>query len=172
MRSSPFVSGTSAATFLSLFSYIYAQSVPGANLYRGGGAPGAGSYRLVDDYSSSGFFDKWNFYSSYDPTYGHVQYVNEQTAQQNGYVTTTSSNSARISVDTTNKWPNGGPGRPAVRLISDNTYTHGLFVFDVLHMPWGCGTWPAYWLLGPDWPNNGEIGLPHSLRMQICANMF
>jgi hypothetical protein len=57
-----------------------------------------------------------------------------------------------------NKWPRNGPGRPAVRLISDNTYTHGLFVLDLSHMPYGCGTWPAFWLLGPDWPTNGEIG--------------
>ena len=24
-------------------------------------------------------------------------------------------------------------------------------------MPYGCGTWPAYWFVGPSWPNNGEI---------------
>lgn len=80
----------------------------------------------------------------YDPTYGHVQYVDQSVAEQNGYVTSNSSG-AFISVDTTNKWPNGGPGRPSVRLISDNTYTRGLFVLDLDHMPWGCGTWPAFW---------------------------
>jgi len=64
-----------------------------------------------------------------------------------------------MSVDTTNKFPLGGSGRPAVRLISNNSYTHGMFVADVKHMPTGCGTWPAYWLLGPDpWPTFGEIG--------------
>ncbi|TKA76221.1 hypothetical protein B0A49_03301 [Cryomyces minteri] len=26
-------------------------------------------------------------------------------------------------------------------------------------MPFGCGTWPAYWLLGPNWPSNGEIDI-------------
>jgi hypothetical protein len=64
-----------------------------------------------------------------------------------------------MSVDTTNKFPLGGRGRPAVRLISNNGYSHGLFIADVKHMPTGCGTWPAYWLLGPDpWPTFGEIG--------------
>lgn len=86
------------------------------------------------------------------------RYVNESVASQNGYVTSTST-TVKISVDTTNIWPNGGLGRPAVRLISDNTYTHGLFILDLVHMPWGCGTWPAYWLLGPDWPYNGEIDI-------------
>uniref|UniRef100_A0A914CXL9 GH16 domain-containing protein n=1 Tax=Acrobeloides nanus TaxID=290746 RepID=A0A914CXL9_9BILA len=26
-------------------------------------------------------------------------------------------------------------------------------------MPTGPGTWPAYWLCGPNWPNNGEIDI-------------
>ncbi|KAF2482525.1 concanavalin A-like lectin/glucanase domain-containing protein, partial [Neohortaea acidophila] len=87
------------------------------------------------------------------------RYVNETVAVQNGYTKTTNEGTAVIGVDTTNLWPTGGPGRPSVRLISDNTYTHGLFILDVLHMPFGCGTWPAYWLLGPNWPYNGEIDI-------------
>ncbi|KEQ82244.1 hypothetical protein M438DRAFT_376260 [Aureobasidium pullulans EXF-150] len=120
-----------------LFSSALAQSIPGASYFTGGGVPGSGAYQLVDDYQPS-------------------VYVNETVANRNGY-TTTDDDSITISVDTTNKWPRGGPGRPAVRLISDNTYTHGLFILDLNHMPFGCGTWPAFWLLGPDWPRNGEI---------------
>eukprot|EP01087_Luapelamoeba_hula_P008042 TRINITY_DN2000_c0_g3_i2.p1 TRINITY_DN2000_c0_g3~~TRINITY_DN2000_c0_g3_i2.p1 ORF type:complete len:212 (-),score=38.60 TRINITY_DN2000_c0_g3_i2:70-705(-) len=26
-------------------------------------------------------------------------------------------------------------------------------------MPEGCGTWPAFWMVGPDWPNKGEIDI-------------
>jgi beta-glucanase (GH16 family) len=26
-------------------------------------------------------------------------------------------------------------------------------------MPVGPGTWPAYWFLGPDWPDNGEADI-------------
>ncbi|THX21003.1 hypothetical protein D6D17_00323 [Aureobasidium pullulans] len=141
-----------------LFSSALAQSIPGASYFTGGGVPGSGAYQLVDDYQPSVFFSKFNYYNSYDPTYGHVQYVNETVANRNGY-TTTDDDSITISVDTTNKWPRGGPGRPAVRLISDNTYTHGLFILDLNHMPFGCGTWPAFWLLGPDWPRNGEIDI-------------
>ncbi|CAD0012107.1 unnamed protein product [Aureobasidium pullulans] len=141
-----------------LFSSALAQSIPGASYFTGGGVPGSGAYQLVDDYQPSVFFSKFNYYNSYDPTYGHVQYVNETVANRNGY-TTTDDDSITISVDTTSKWPRGGPGRPAVRLISDNTYTHGLFILDLNHMPFGCGTWPAFWLLGPDWPRNGEIDI-------------
>ncbi|KAG9621066.1 glycoside hydrolase family 16 protein, partial [Aureobasidium melanogenum] len=144
--------------FLSLILPAVSQSIPGASLFTGGGIPGSGSYELVDDYQPRVFFSKFNFYNSYDPTYGHVQYVNESVAVTNGYATT-NDDSVTISVDTTNVWPNGGPGRPSVRLISDNTYTHGLFILDLTHMPYGCGTWPAFWLLGPNWPANGEIDI-------------
>ncbi|KAK5120356.1 hypothetical protein LTR85_006295 [Meristemomyces frigidus] len=160
MWSSPLFSGTGAACILFFLSSATAQYIPGASLFTGNGAPGAGAYQLVDNYQPSGFFNKFTFYSSYDPTYGHVQYVNESIAVQNGYATTGAT--ANISVDTTNQWPNGGPGRPAVRIISDNTYTHGLFILDIVHMPWGCGTWPAYWLLGNgplDWPAYGEVDM-------------
>ena len=157
MRSSPLFSRTGILTLL--VSSITAQSVPGATFYSGNGATGAGPYQLIDDYEPSIFFSKFNFYSSYDPTYGHVKYVTEDVAIQNGFARLSDHNTALIYPDTTNKWPRGGPqGRPSVRIISDNTYTHGMFVLDLVHMPWGCGTWPAYWLLGPNWPYTGEIG--------------
>jgi len=28
---------------------------------------------------------------------------------------------------------------------------------DSVHMPTGCGTWPAFWSNGPNWPQGGEI---------------
>jgi hypothetical protein len=160
MRPSPFFSRTSIASFLSLLPLVTAQSVGGGVFRNGNGAPGAAPYRLVDDYSPATFFDNFNFFTGGDPTSGHVQYVDRATALRNGY-TTTVNGAARMSVDTTNKFPLGGRGRPAVRLISNNSYTHGMFIADVKHMPTGCGTWPAYWLLGPDpWPTYGEIGEP------------
>ncbi|KAI7232397.1 glycoside hydrolase family 16 protein [Hortaea werneckii] len=160
---------------LSLLSITRAQSVAEGMFYKGGGAPGAAPYRLVDDYQPSIFFSKFDFYSSYDPTYGHVKYVTKDVAWQNGYVQ--EGDQAIMSVDTTNKWPRGGDGRPATRIISNNAYTHGLFILDLEHMPWGCGTWPAYWLLGPDWATNGEIdiiegvntGMSNSISMHTEA---
>jgi len=34
-----------------------------------------------------------------------------------------------------------------------------LFIIDLAHMPTGCGTWPAFWTVGPNWPNGGEIDM-------------
>lgn len=45
-----------------------------------------------------------------------------------------------------------------MRLESKTGYDNGLFVFDILHTPHGCGTWPALWLTDTfNWPANGEI---------------
>lgn len=44
-----------------------------------------------------------------------------------------------------------------VRITSDKTYNSGLFIADFSAVPYGCGTWPAYWTVGPGWPAGGEI---------------
>jgi len=33
-------------------------------------------------------------------------------------------------------------------------------------MPTGCGTWPAYWMFGPNWPNSGEIDIIEGVNAQ------
>lgn len=45
---------------LAVSSSAFAQSVPGATFFRGGGVDGS-PYRLVDDYTPAQFFDKFNF---------------------------------------------------------------------------------------------------------------
>ena len=45
-----------------------------------------------------------------------------------------------------------------MRLESKTLFNGGVFLADVAHMPTGCGTWPAWWTYGPNWPTNGEIG--------------
>jgi beta-glucanase (GH16 family) len=51
-------------------------------------------------------------------------------------------------------------GRKSIRLESKATYTKGLFIADIKHMPGGaCGAWPAFWTFGPNWPSSGEIGM-------------
>jgi hypothetical protein len=52
-------------------------------------------------------------------------------------------------------------GRDSVRIISNNAYNDSIVILDLLHMPAGCSTWPAFWTLsevGP-WPIGGEIDI-------------
>ncbi|KIM84419.1 glycoside hydrolase family 16 protein, partial [Piloderma croceum F 1598] len=50
----------------------------------------------------------------------------------------------------------------SVRITSNTSYNTGLFILDLNHAPWGCGVWPAFWVLytvGPNWPQGGEIDI-------------
>lgn len=55
---------------------------------------------------------------------------------------------------------NPSNGRASTRVSSNKTYTRGLFIADIEHMPGAeCGVWPAFWTFGPNWPSNGEIDI-------------
>ena len=61
-----------------------------------------------------------------------------------------------MKVDTT---PVVSGARKSVRVTTDFAYTQGIVVLDAVHMPTGCGTWPAFWSNGPNWPSGGEIDI-------------
>ena len=76
-----------------------------------------------------------------DPTHGYVNYVDLETAQDNGLFWT-ENEAVRFGSDS--NAVASGRGRNSVRLRSKNQYTHGLVVIDVAHMPGNaCGIWPA-----------------------------
>jgi hypothetical protein len=48
--------------------------------------------------------------------------------------------------------------RNSVRMVSNTTFNPGyLFLFDIKEIPAACGTWPAVWFTGSNWPEDGEI---------------
>lgn len=118
-------------------------------------------YSLDDTYSPQNFFDNFDFFTDADPTHGFVKYVDRPTAEANGLIS--QGNVARMSADSSSIASNG---RASVRISSKKAYTHGLFIADMTHMPSGCGTWPAFWLLGPNWPNQGEIDIIEGVNSQ------
>ena len=75
-----------------------------------------------------------------------------------------------MGVDNTNVA--SGRGRESIRITSKNSYNHGLFMLDLAHMPGGqCGSWPAFWLLGPNWPNSGELDIIEGVNSQTTNSM-
>lgn len=129
----------------------------------------AADYRLVDSFDQSNFFGKFEFFSGPDPTKGFVKYVDIFTADRTGlagYVR----DGVYLGVDFENHTTTG---RPSVRVISKKSYTKGLFIADIAHMPAGvtdegsCGLWPALWTVTKgDWPAGGEIDLIEGVNTQ------
>lgn len=133
------------------------------------------SYSLKDTYGGESFFDQFNYFTGYDPTEGFVHYVPKAQAELLN-LTYASPSTAVIKVDTSvgpNDKPNASTGRFSVRIESKKTYENGLFIFDVKHTPYGCGTWPALWLTDPfNWPNHGEIDVMESTNKAEDGNQM
>lgn len=126
-------------------------------------------YNLVDNYTPTTFAGKFDFFTDDDPTNGYVNYVSYDTALSTGLYNA-SSTQVRIGVDDTNVAT--GRGRNSVRIASKTTYDHSLVVLDLSHMPGSvCGTWPAFWLLGANWPNGGEIDIIEGVNSQNYNTM-
>ena len=87
-------------------------------------------------------------------------------------LTYATSSSATLRVDLSNIDASQG-GRKSVRIESKSQYSDGLFVFDVIHTPYGCGTWPALWLTDPsNWPKNGEIDVVEAVNQATSGNQM
>lgn len=135
----------------------------------------AGNYTLTKDYNNgTEFFESFSFFTGTDPTNGFVEFLDETTANSTdlaGYVNTSINPfAAFLGVDTMNVTPNG---RPALRLFDKAVYNHALFVVDISHIPYGCGVWPAFWLLGTSspWPASGEIDIIEGVNTQSSNRM-
>ncbi|KAJ9302065.1 CAZyme family GH16 [Paecilomyces variotii] len=131
------------------------------------------AYSLSESFDGSNFFDNFEFNAGEDPTHGFVTYLTQEAAQQQGLVNITSSGSVYMGVDShTILDPTSGPGRSSVRVQSKKTYTNGLFVVDIQHIPGSaCGIWPAFWSVGSNWPAGGEIDIIEGVNMATQNEM-
>ena len=111
----------------------------------------AQSFTLEKDYFPN-FFENFDFFAGPDPTSGTVIYNG-----QNNDLISESDSVAQWTVDTTDQVT---VGRQSIRITSKEAYDKGLIIADISHMPGGiCGTWPAFWTFGQNWPTNGEIDI-------------
>ncbi|KAI9151300.1 Endo-1,3(4)-beta-glucanase [Paramyrothecium foliicola] len=133
------------------------------------------AFTLQKVYDASNFFDGFYFRDaayydeldpSYggDPTHGSVNYLSKADAEAAGLVYT-DNDQIYIGADYTNiAKPLGRStdrhGRDSVRLESKETYSSGLLIADIAHMPGtACGVWPSFWSYNFDEDPFGEIDI-------------
>nr|BAC67687.1 putative laminarinase [Phanerodontia chrysosporium] len=138
----------------------------------------AATYHLEDNWVGSAFLSTFTHEAIADPTHGRVNYVDQATALAKN-LTYASGDTLILRADHTTTLSPSGPGRNSVRIRSIKTYTTHVAVFDVRHMPQGCGTWPAAWETDEgDWPNGGEVDIiegvndqsPNAMTLHTGAN--
>ncbi|KAI0026674.1 endo-beta-glucanase [Vararia minispora EC-137] len=115
------------------------------------------SYHVTDTFEGAGFLNGFAFQAIADPTHGLVDYVDQPTALRLG-LANVSGSTITLSADATTKLT-GGTGRRSFRIQSNKQWDSHVSVYNVQHMPNGCGTWPAIWENGDNWPNGGEIDI-------------
>jgi hypothetical protein len=113
----------------------------------------AQSLRLFKNYDARALVsgEDFQFMDMRDPTNGLVDYVSRDQAYKSGLVQV-EGNSVFLR---SRRKSDGVP--ESIRLESRTRFNGGLFLFDAEHIPTGCGTWPAFWTFGDNWPYGGEI---------------
>jgi len=128
-------------------------------------------YVLTDDYEKDSFFGNFTAFTDEDPTSGFVKFLDYENSIKQEIVGSASNdaNSSYLGVDHTTT---STSGRASHRITSIKTFNKGLFIADISHMPVGCGTWPAYWLLGGGtWPAGGEIDIIEGVNNALTNQM-
>ncbi|CED83827.1 glycoside hydrolase family 16 protein [Phaffia rhodozyma] len=119
-------------------------------------ATSTSSWKLDLEASGSTFLDSWTFWDYTDPTHGTVTYVDQATATSGNLTSVNAAGNVILNVDQTEVVTGG---RKSIRLHSTYIFNGGLIIADIAHLPTGCGTWPAFWSNGPNWPAGGEIDI-------------
>ncbi|KAJ9150207.1 Mixed-linked glucanase [Pleurostoma richardsiae] len=121
------------------------------------------AYSLSVSYTGLDLVNGFNWYNGSDLSNGFVSYQSREDALAKDLWSVDSSTGAvTLRVDDTNVYAaDGSEGkRPSIRIESIQAVERGLIIGDFAHMPGSvCGSWPAFWMYGPDWPDNGELDI-------------
>ncbi|OCH92689.1 glycoside hydrolase family 16 protein [Obba rivulosa] len=132
------------------------QSTPSGSAQPSGGGS-TSPWNLTQTYQGESFFNGWVFQTGPDSsTGGVVNYIDLPTSEAANITQINSAGNVVMRVETT---PQVSTSRQSIRITTSYTYTGGLVIMDSVHMPTGCGTWPAFWSNGPNWPAGGEIDI-------------
>ncbi|KAH8833270.1 glycoside hydrolase family 16 protein [Flagelloscypha sp. PMI_526] len=116
------------------------------------------SFALEVLYEKEDFLNQWDFFDGDDPTHGNVNYLSKEDAIAKKLAFVQDDGTTVLAVDNTTTLKSGD-SRNSVRISSKRKFDGGLFIADFWAMPHGCSVWPAYWTLGDNWPNNGEVDI-------------
>ncbi|KAF4342217.1 mixed-linked glucanase precursor MLG1 [Fusarium beomiforme] len=118
------------------------------------------AYSLTTSFLGESLISGFEWFNGRDLSNGYVQYQDLAGANEYGlYSVDPFSGTVRLRPDSARRF-GLDQGRPSIRLESKDSYQYGLFIADFQHMPISqCGTWPAFWAYGANWPNNGEVDI-------------
>ncbi|KAJ7731127.1 glycoside hydrolase family 16 protein [Mycena maculata] len=117
-------------------------------------------WSLTTKLEGSSFLDFFNYDSGTGDNGGSANYVNG-VSEGLAY---TSGSQVILAVDTSEDVS----ARNSLRMVSKTTFNaknQNLFIFDIAHMPAVCGTWPAIWFTGANWPYDGEIDVVEGVSL-------
>ncbi|KAL1747560.1 glycoside hydrolase family 16 protein [Schizophyllum fasciatum] len=118
-------------------------------------------YKVSKWLDGDNLVDAFNFDVKPSDNQGVADYVD---GKESGLVWSDGSKKTYISVDQTPY----ADLRKAVRMTSKDKFNPSdnlLFIFDVQHIPCLCGTWPALWFTGSNWPFDGEIDIIEGVHL-------
>ncbi|KAK0230110.1 glycoside hydrolase family 16 protein [Armillaria fumosa] len=134
-------------------------------------------YAPLREYAGQSFFSGWDFLGNYDnTTYGNVTFVDQATGSANKLTYINDAGNAILKVDNSTDINGTRPVyRDSVKLLSQDLYPLGsLITIDMIHMPYGCSVWPAFWTFGgtdAEWPMFGEIDIVEGINLQTDNRM-
>lgn len=117
------------------------------------------------------FFNDFEWFTDKDPTNGLVNFQSQSNAKAQNLSFVDGDGHFVMAVSTV---PVALEGRNSVRITSKNSYSDGVYVLNVTHVPTGCATWPAFWTVTENiksWPIGGEIDLLENANDQYPDNL-
>lgn len=131
----------------------------------------AATWNQTSSIAGSDFFSTFDWFTKTDPTNGLVTYQSQSAAQSQNLSYVNDDDHFVMGVSTVST---ALSGRNSVRIQSKDSYSDGVYVLNVTHVPTGCATWPAFWTVTEDldnWPDGGEIDIMENANDQYASNL-